>query len=48
MVLEIMMLSIGIPELFVKCVMTCVTFVSYSMVINGKLGKPFLANKGIR
>lgn len=40
--------NINIPKLFVNRVVECVSPVSCSTVVNGKLGKPFLANKGIK
>lgn len=42
------MLGIGIPEIFVHWVMEYVSSVSYSIVLNGRPEKPFVAKKGIR
>lgn len=46
--LESMMLELGFAVLFVRWKMTCVMSVTYSIVLNGKLVKPFSEAKGIR
>ncbi|XP_010687394.1 uncharacterized protein LOC104901504 [Beta vulgaris subsp. vulgaris] len=46
--LKSMMLELGFPQPFVSWVMACVTSVSYSIMLNGKPGKPFYAKKGLR
>lgn len=42
------MLALGFPLEFVGWVMSCVTSVSYSILINSFPSKPFLAKKGLR
>ncbi|XP_056686040.1 uncharacterized protein [Spinacia oleracea] len=40
--------ELGFPQVFVKWIMTCLTTVSYSILINGFPSKPFQAKKGLR
>lgn len=42
------LVSLNFPEKFVNWIMTCVSSVSYSILINGKPSPPFLAKKGLR
>lgn len=46
--LKQMLLDLGFPFKFVQWIMTCVTTVSYSLVLNGGLTKPFKGKRGIR
>ncbi|XP_019255185.1 PREDICTED: uncharacterized protein LOC109233778 [Nicotiana attenuata] len=46
--IEQVMKLLGVPEKFVKCIMVCISTVSYSVIINGKPTKPFEARKGLR
>lgn len=46
--LQGMMLKLGFAESFVQTVMRCVTSVSFSVRVNGKLSRPFIPSRGIR
>lgn len=46
--LEWVFLAMNIPSQFLKWIMTCVSTVSYSIVINGKPIAPFDAKRGMR
>lgn len=46
--LKDVMVELGFPDCFVKWVFTCITTVSYSILINRKPTKPFSAKKGLR
>ncbi|XP_019256292.1 PREDICTED: uncharacterized protein LOC109234680 [Nicotiana attenuata] len=46
--LRCMLADLGFPKKFIHWVMECVTTVSYSLVLNGGLTKPFQAKRGIR
>lgn len=46
--LEIMMIEMGFPRIFVDWVMKCVSTVSYSILLNGKRFPPFQATTGWR
>lgn len=41
-----MLAELGFPGMFIQWVMACVTTVSYALLINGELTKPFVAKKG--
>lgn len=43
-----MMLELGIPERMVRWVMSCISSVSYSVLVNGQPLAPFHARKGLR
>ncbi|XP_019258455.1 PREDICTED: uncharacterized protein LOC109236703 [Nicotiana attenuata] len=48
-VIEVCMLTnLGFPQKFIHWVMECVSTVSYSLVLNGGLTKPFQDKRGIR
>ncbi|XP_056690497.1 secreted RxLR effector protein 78-like [Spinacia oleracea] len=42
------MVELGFPDCFIKWVFTCITTVSYNILINGRPTKPFSAKKGLR
>ncbi|XP_060182487.1 uncharacterized protein LOC132612182 [Lycium barbarum] len=46
--LKMVLIEFGLPNRMVEWVMTCVTTVSYSLVINGGLTERFQAKKGLR
>ncbi|XP_060216478.1 secreted RxLR effector protein 78-like [Lycium barbarum] len=46
--LQSMMAELGFPYKFIKWTMECISTVSYSLVINGGLAKPFPGKRGIR
>ncbi|XP_060195114.1 uncharacterized protein LOC132624337 [Lycium barbarum] len=46
--LERVLLDLRFPYKFVKWIMECITTVSYSLLLNGGLTKPFRAKRGIR
>lgn len=45
--LEVMMLELGLPSTLVNWVMTCVTTMSYTILVNGLPMAPFKAKKGL-
>lgn len=46
--MEFMLSELGFPARFTQWVMTCITTISYSVLVNGKLIPPFKAGKGLR
>lgn len=46
--LESMMRALGIPSQMANWIMACVTFISYSIQVNGFSLVPFQAKKGLR
>ncbi|KAM3301327.1 hypothetical protein P3S67_015829 [Capsicum chacoense] len=46
--LKTLLAELGFSSKFITWIMKCVTSVSYSMVINGSLAKPFQRRRGIR
>lgn len=46
--LKQLMIDMGFPAKFISWIMNCVTTVSYSLLINGGLTKPFKAKRGLR
>jgi hypothetical protein len=46
--LEATMLKMGFDVKWVQLVMTCVTSMQYSVLVNGTPGKPFIPSWGIR
>ena len=46
--LKSVMVELGFPVCFVRWVFTCISTVSYSILINGKPSQPFRAKKGLR
>ncbi|KAL2892194.1 LINE-1 reverse transcriptase-like protein [Bienertia sinuspersici] len=46
--LENMMLKMGFPSCFVKCIMNCVTSSSFSVLINGQPSRRFSPSRGLR
>ena len=45
---EHVLYEMSFPTQFVRWIIGCVSLVSYSILINGVLSKPFKATKGIR
>lgn len=46
--IEQVMQLLGFPQFFLKWIMSCITSVSYTVMINGVATKPFQAKKGLR
>lgn len=46
--IEQVMQLLGFPQIFLKWLMSCITSVSYTVMINGVATKPFQAKKGLR
>lgn len=46
--LQAMLNELGFPQKFIQWTMECVSTVSYSVMLNGGLTKPFKANRGLR
>lgn len=40
--------ALAFPEQFIRWIMTCMETVTYTIMINGALTKPFDARKGLR
>jgi len=40
--------ALNFPEIFVRWIMVCISTVTYSILINGRLTDPFEAKKGLR
>lgn len=43
-----MLIDFGFPQRFVQWIMECMITISYTLVLNGGLTKPFKGRKGIR
>lgn len=46
--LKQLMVAMGFPAKFINWIMKCVTTVTYSLLLNGGLTKPFIAKRGLR
>ncbi|XP_047252195.1 secreted RxLR effector protein 78-like [Capsicum annuum] len=46
--LQMILIEYGFPTKIIKRIMTCVTAVSYSVIVNGNLTKKLSAKKGLR
>jgi hypothetical protein len=46
--LKMVLHELGFPTIFVNWIMTCISTVSYSVLINGQPSHPFDAKKGLR
>ncbi|CAM8919820.1 unnamed protein product [Rhodiola kirilowii] len=46
--LEAMLLKLGFPEVWVKCVMTCICSVRYAVIVNDMISKDVWPERGIR
>lgn len=46
--IEEVLQELGLPHKFIAWIMTCVSFVSYSIINNGVPTKPFKARMGLR
>lgn len=46
--IELVMQLLGFPQIFLKWIMSCITSMSYRVMINGVPTKPFKAKKGLK
>lgn len=46
--LEAVMKALGFKDQWVKLIMSCITSITYSMLVNGKSGKAIFSSRGLR
>lgn len=46
--IEAVMRAIGFQEKWIKLIMSCISSISFSTLVNGNLGKLFLPSRGLR